>query len=393
MGNNPSSETSACKSKVYRWFGDGNEEEFVCIDTPGLDDEKGRDELHMNMIIEALQESKYVNTIVFVINGTNIRFSASMQKMIKKFEDSFTSRFYKHCVLCLTKWSMDEASVEDREESGQTEDSWTQLLNQKIRESPDLNCNVDLPVIFVDSKYQRKDPKGGKDRLRKIQQISTHNVFRTEDLSKVCPQIVRIRNLSQSVQTNSPISPMEAETFDPEVKVLDWSIEPELPDGLAFCPAGGILSGTPTSTAPLKTYEVFARSIGGLSEAFKLDLEVIHSHADVQELVFKSMQPISEQLDKALLEETATASEEEAAKEKVSLARKEGEKLLQEQITELEAAHGKISTFHLIKEELKSKFDYEFIVLEKRFFEFNQHLLNVEHSKQAAENDLKVRMW
>ncbi len=35
IGKSASSETTECRREVQRWFGDENEEEFVCIDTPG----------------------------------------------------------------------------------------------------------------------------------------------------------------------------------------------------------------------------------------------------------------------------------------------------------------------------------------------------------------------
>jgi hypothetical protein len=96
IANKASSETSEVKMGKFHWFGDKNEEEFLCIDTPGLDDELGRDDEYTNNIIQEMQKLEYINSIILVINGQNPRISTSVQHMIIRFEKSFSQRFYEH---------------------------------------------------------------------------------------------------------------------------------------------------------------------------------------------------------------------------------------------------------------------------------------------------------
>jgi hypothetical protein len=98
IGNRCSSHTVVCNRLTFHWFGDPGGEEFVCIDTPGLNDELGRDDAHVNSIIEELRSLEYVNAIVFVANGQDNRFSLALQKMIKRFEEAFSKRFYRYLV-------------------------------------------------------------------------------------------------------------------------------------------------------------------------------------------------------------------------------------------------------------------------------------------------------
>ena len=144
-----------CSQGKYHWFGEDSQDEFICIDTPGLNDEMGRDELHINTIIQELKKLEYVNAIVFVCNGQDQRFSSSLQKMIQAFEKAFSHRFYNHTIIALTRWYMDPISIKQRmkKKPSRTEQLVAEELNQKIRLSPHLCCRTSLPVLFVDSLY------------------------------------------------------------------------------------------------------------------------------------------------------------------------------------------------------------------------------------------------
>ena len=56
--------------------------------------------------------------------------------------------------------------------------------------------------------------------------------------------------------------------------VLEYAIEPALPDGLSFDEVTGIISGTPTELSPATDYTVTATNSGG-STTFVLSIEVI----------------------------------------------------------------------------------------------------------------------
>lgn len=197
IGDRYASKTVECTTGTHHWFGDPYEEEFICIDTPGLNDELGRDDAHVNIIIDNLCAMEYVNAIVFVLNGQENRFSNVLQKMIKRFEEAFSERFYDHSIICITRWYMDGASVQERELDGRTEENVTKELIEKICGCENLKCCREIPVVFVDSQYRFRDPDFGKQRLKKIQDSVGNTVFRTADLEKVKPKITELTNSKQ----------------------------------------------------------------------------------------------------------------------------------------------------------------------------------------------------
>ena len=114
----------------------------MLIDTPGLNDSEGGDERHIKTIVDAMKKLEYVSAIVLVLNGTEPRFSKSLQAMISMFETVFTGdsdrdgheNFYDNLVICFQRWKMDPESAADREEDGITEERTRQNFMDQFRE-------------------------------------------------------------------------------------------------------------------------------------------------------------------------------------------------------------------------------------------------------------------
>ena len=140
VGCGQKSKTVDCANLKYRWFGDEAEQEFLCIDTPGLDDSEGRDEAHIHGIIEAMRNEEYISAIILVI--TDGRFSKSLQEVILRFETAFCGesadagydKFYQNVVICFQKWSMNEAAVAVRNEDGITEEGRAEGINVQLKD-------------------------------------------------------------------------------------------------------------------------------------------------------------------------------------------------------------------------------------------------------------------
>eukprot|EP01051_Picozoa_sp_SAG22_P001518 SAG22_NODE_61_length_23387_cov_34.380582_6_plen_260_part_00 len=79
VGTGAKSETKECTVAEYHWFGDEQQAKFMLIDTPGLNDSEGGDELHIKKIVDTMKRLDYVSAIVLVLNGTDPRFSQSLQ--------------------------------------------------------------------------------------------------------------------------------------------------------------------------------------------------------------------------------------------------------------------------------------------------------------------------
>jgi predicted GTPase len=393
IGNRPSSETSECNVGTFRWFGETTEEEFIIIDTPGLDDELGRDDVFINQIIDCMRELEYVNSIVLVVNGENLRFSTSLQNMIKHFEKAFSPRFYDHSLICLTKWYMDEDSIEEREEDGKSEEAVAQDLIKKICESPNLMCKGSLPVLFVDSFYEKRDPKHGKDRLRKIKESIGNTVFRTGDLTKLRPRIVEISNVPQVIRRGQPVAQMVPHLFD-TIEIRSWDCRPPLPQGLAYCAKKGRITGTPLSLSPATEYQLLAESSGGWSDGFPFLLEVKHSESDIKGIVLNSLKEVQNKLEDWLpLEGAGVPKDANDHKRMIDAASEKAEALLGEIIEQLRPENEQISTFADIVAALTQESERKVIQMQDEFtVEHQKKQLDVQRVRLKAEKDLEIQL-
>jgi predicted GTPase len=392
IGNKASSETSEVKMERYHWFGEDREEEFLCIDTPGLDDELGRDNEYINNIIQEMQKLEYVNAIILVVNGQNPRFSTSLQNMISQFEKAFSSRFYEHSIICLTRWYQDEDSRAEREEDGRTEEKVTEDLTSKINSSKALGCRRKLPVVFVDSFYQRKDPKHGKQRLNKLREFVGNNVFRTGDLATLKPRISELTNTFQVMRSSQPISMMQPVLFDDSVKVEEWEVKPELPGGLRIDPSKGTILGSPSKVLARTTFVLRARSIGGWSESYPFDIEIGHSDIEMKSLILLAMKSISTALEELLPVDSNEPFDESEVKAKINKARAIGSDSFKSKVEELKANYGDIITFKEMIELFRLEYDRKEIQLENEFLSVNQKMFDQAREREKVENDLKIQL-
>lgn len=392
IGNHPSSETTECKAEIFKWFGEDDEEEFMIIDTPGLDDEKGRDDLFINDIIDCMRRLEYVNSIVLVVNGENLRFSTSLQYMIKQFEKAFTPRFYDHSIICLTKWYMDEISIEDREEAGKTEEAVSQELIKKICESPNLMCKGSLPVLFVDSFYERRDPKNGKNRLRKIKDSIGNNVFRTADLTKLKPRIIELTNTNQLIRRLQPINPILPHLFD-TIETLNWECRPPLPEGLTCCSKKGKISGASLKVSPLQNYQIFAQSVGGWSDGFSFSLEINYSESDIKGIILNSLKQIQDNLEILLpLEGSNIPKDEDACKRMIENSTEKSNILLEQIIETLKLENDNISTFNDVINTLRQEVERKVMQMQNDFLLEHQKQLGALRLRLKAEKDLEIQL-
>ena len=323
IGKGAKSETTECAVAEYHWLGEESEGVFVCIDTPGLNDSEGGDEHHINDIIGTMKGLEYVNAIVLVLNGTEPRFSKSLQDAILRFEQAFCgetpskvhANFYDNLIVCFQRWKMHEHAVAEREECSITEQGTAQDFCKQFREKfPHVtNRAHDLQCRFVDS--HDRDPKRKAQGLLSLKQAIPRNVFRTGDLERIVPRLTGYDAAAQCFTQSIPIIPMKPRLVDSSVRVTAWSISPPLPIGLELCRETGVISGTPQTACAPMSYTVVAESLGGESKPCEIpNVEIRLSNAEVQSLVLKckqSFEPLlssleistdSDNLDKAILE-------------------------------------------------------------------------------------------
>jgi hypothetical protein len=299
IGKGAKSETTACAAADHYWLGEASEGLFKCIDTPGLNDSEGSDEHHINDIIVTMKGLEYVNAIVLVLNGTEPRFSKSLQDAIRRFEQAFCgetpckahANFYDNLIICFQRWKMNDDAVAEREESSISEQGTVKDFCKQLREKfPHVaNRAHDLRCLFVDS--HDRDPARKAQRLLSLKQAIPKDVFRTGDLERIVPRLTGYDAATQAFTQSVAIIPMRPRLVDPSVKVFRWSIAPPLPLGLEFCQTTGMISGTPQLRSVPVTYSVVAESLGGKSKPCEIpQVEIRLSEEQIQSVVFKYKQ-------------------------------------------------------------------------------------------------------
>ena len=100
--NDHNSCTKQTKYKVGTWLGSGPT--FTIVDTPGFGDSDNEDPELIDEMMGALHSViKGANAMVFLINGQDERFDASMQQMIREMQALFGEEFWLHTVIVVIK--------------------------------------------------------------------------------------------------------------------------------------------------------------------------------------------------------------------------------------------------------------------------------------------------
>merc|ERR1712212_7409 len=174
--------TKQTKYKVGTWLGSGPT--FTIVDTPGFGDSDNEDTELIDEMMGALHSViKGANAMVFLINGQDERFDASMQQMIREMQALFGEEFWLHTVIGVSHWAFDEKSVAQRNFTGKTEDKlmaeWNELLRSKF------HITEELEGVFIDSYSQQPwnlpDPLQQEAFQRETEKLWTfvqeHDVF------------------------------------------------------------------------------------------------------------------------------------------------------------------------------------------------------------------------
>ncbi|MDA8539181.1 50S ribosome-binding GTPase [bacterium] len=173
MGKGGKSETACSSVEELHWLGDPELPTFKCIDTPGLNDSEGKDEEHIADIITKMKEMEYVSAIVMVLNGTDVRFSQSLQDVFRTFQEAFCGDsdhgredFYGNLIICFQRWKMDDDTVADREDEEITEESTAADINDQFREK--FQVGRELACVFLDSHDRDKGRRRERSTSQRI---------------------------------------------------------------------------------------------------------------------------------------------------------------------------------------------------------------------------------
>lgn len=182
------------------------------IDTPGLNDSKGRDQEHYENIIRFIQ-NKYITCFLLVINFKETKISYDMQEIIKIYCNIFDFDFFKSMGLVFTRaYEKKKKKFEKLKSIKKTlyrtyvKDIIEQFYNKKL--------NNDLPCFFVDSDLDDIDENSLKERDNIITWSKSLNKLNIEKLN--IKKNLRIKYETRETKTNYDVD------IDGNYKIQKW---------------------------------------------------------------------------------------------------------------------------------------------------------------------------
>jgi len=140
------------------WLGEFSN--FTIVDTPGFGDSSGEDNKLIQEMMHVLNfELVYTDTIVLTLDGSTPRFSSGLFDMLKQMTSIFGSKWWDYMMVGVTKWSYDQADIDDREENCDAygpdseycrNEAWfIREVSRELRENFGIERN--LTFAFMDS--------------------------------------------------------------------------------------------------------------------------------------------------------------------------------------------------------------------------------------------------
>ena len=137
---------------VGNWLGEG--ETFTVVDTPGFGDSDNEDTELIDEMMEVLHNVvKGANAVMLLVDGTEERFDAALQQMIREMQALFGEALWANTIVGVSHWAYDANSVNQRNYTGKTEEvfmaEWNELLQTKF------HIDTTLSGVFIDSWSQQ----------------------------------------------------------------------------------------------------------------------------------------------------------------------------------------------------------------------------------------------
>jgi predicted GTPase len=208
-GIGANSVTQKTEKKRCRFQGSGDE--IMLCDTQGLSESEGADLNHIKQMVEELKTLDYLNMVVIVINGTNVRFSVYLQETMQLFINMFSTNVLKHMVIVFTHWNITQY---DKDKERRIE----QEYNEKFRGM--FNTTSEIPCFFIDSCYNRLNIRGkytydNEDREVYSARFKTFygtlvsmDKLDTEVLKQVHPTIKSTRIEKKTIEVSRTVTPI-----------------------------------------------------------------------------------------------------------------------------------------------------------------------------------------
>ena len=140
------------------------------IDTPGLQDSRGKDKIHYDQMLQEIKKIKYVHLILIVLNYNSIRLTNSVQHMLKFLCSVFPENFRNHIGIAFTHY---DHAYQTRIRKNKFADPREPLMAKYVPEVMKLisevtkeELNLAPAIFFLDSQVKDEDSEEQIARLR-----------------------------------------------------------------------------------------------------------------------------------------------------------------------------------------------------------------------------------
>lgn len=131
-------------------------ETLTVIDTPGLADSKGKDNEHYRNMVTKIQELKYLNAILIVINCQEPRFAEDIQLMLKKICNVFNKEILKNVAFVFTKYF---GRKTEKQQIMNSKNIFVKKCQSLIEDYYKEKLGIELEKFFIDTYMGDDDEK------------------------------------------------------------------------------------------------------------------------------------------------------------------------------------------------------------------------------------------
>ena len=146
------------------------DKEITVIDTPGLQDSKGRDKVHYEQMLKIIKSLKNIHFIIIVLNFQNPRFTYSIQYMIQFLCNVFPKDFKNHIGIVFTHYEHEyQLKINKKKKIDDPKEIKLKKYVPEIMKLIHKTTNEELflgpPVFFLDSYVEDDNSKEELQRL------------------------------------------------------------------------------------------------------------------------------------------------------------------------------------------------------------------------------------
>ena len=193
ISDDPNSETK----EILGSYGVGDSENIYAIDTPGLNDSLGKDQIIINNIVNFLRKRKNLKAVIITINFFTPRIDSSMEEFFLKIANMFPIEgFWEHVGIVFTKFIKDlikkkENLIKIKEEKIQkTSQKIKDIISKTTKNNNSIKSSNALKTFFIDSDLNEIDNESKEEVNRMIGWIHYLESFDTQKIKEIDNKIM-----------------------------------------------------------------------------------------------------------------------------------------------------------------------------------------------------------